>query len=153
WYLRMRQLPEVPAELLQTLRGAAEFYSGTEPDIIRRRYQRLASVFGKVDAFQNEHTELVRRFLDTEDGRKRIEQQLGKEMERRATDSDREVRRRQGELTDEEKRLKGELESLHARHRQDAQVLEERLAALQAQHDSLQAANQSLREYLQAGLD
>jgi hypothetical protein len=153
WYLRLRQLPEVPPEVLKTLRSAAEQMAGTEPEIIRRRYLRLTNIFSRLEVFQTEQAALAHRYLESGEGRTALEQSLAQEVERRATEIEQEVRQRQKDLAEEKERLERQREELQEHFKQQTRDLDTEVRRLEKERTKLQAENQSLQADLCAGVD
>jgi hypothetical protein len=151
WYLRWREVPEVPEELLRTFRMAPTYLAGTEPEIIRRRCWQLSTLFTGVEILQAERRHLARKYLDSADGQAVLAQQLALEVERRGQAIEAEVKKRRGELAEEEQRLKARLEELQAAHRRQAQAVEDEQRALEARRASLQEDLAALEAQVRAG--
>jgi hypothetical protein len=153
WYLRWRDLPEVPEELLKTFRTAPVYLAGTEPEIIRQRCWRLTSLFGTLEVLQAERRHLARKHLESPEGQQALEQQLALEMSRRAQSVEAEVKRRRSELADEEQRLEARLRELHEGQWQKEKALAEELHGLEERREQLQQALASLEEQARAGME
>src|SRR5262249_16653935 len=112
WYLRWRDLPEVPEDIVRVLRTAPDHLADTPSTIIRQRCRRLANLFSTLDVLQTERRNAARKFLETDEGKKTLEQQLALEVSRRAQSLEDEVKKRRSELAAEEKRLAGQLDEI-----------------------------------------
>src|SRR5436190_856654 len=87
-------------------------FTNSPSNIIRQRCKRLATLFSTLEVLQTERRNAARRFLETEDGKKALEQQLALEVSKRAQSLEDEVKKRRTELAAEEKRLAIQLEEL-----------------------------------------
>lgn len=153
WYLKLQQLPPLPAEVLRTLRGAADQVARAETDIIRQRFQRLTRIFGHYDAFQQEQARLAATYLETPEGKQKLEQTLAGEVERRIPQIEEEVRRRRGELAGEEQHLTEQLMDLRSRHQSQTEGLKQELESLEVKRTALVEAQQSLQQQFDNGMD
>jgi energy-coupling factor transporter ATP-binding protein EcfA2 len=153
WYLRWRDLPEVPDSLLKTFRTAADYLADTRSDIIRQRCRNLLHQFGTLEVLQAERRNLVRKYLESDDGKSILEQQLALEIERRAQTIEAEVKKRRGELAEEEQRLTTQLQELQARRHQREEALAGELSDLEKRRSHLQEAVVSLEEQLRGGAE
>ena len=140
WYLRWRELPEVPEELLKTLRLAPEYLSDSPTEILRRRGWRLAKLFTTLEVFQAERRSIARRYLESAEGQETLQQQLRIEVERRAQTLEAEVKTRRSELAEEEQRLAARRHALQEQYRQHEHTLAEGLQRLEARRAELQSA-------------
>src|SRR5205814_612019 len=79
WYLKWRNHGEVPDEILKTLRSAALDLGDSQPLLIRQRCRRLTQLVSSMEVMQAERRIIARKYLDTEDGKRILAQQLALE--------------------------------------------------------------------------
>jgi hypothetical protein len=153
WYLRWRDQPEVPESILKTLRTAGDYLAETRSDIIRQRCRHLCTLMPTLEVLQAERRNIVRRYLDTDDGKQILEQHIAAEVENRAQSIEAEVLRRRAELAHEEKNLAARLEELQAGQRQREQALKNELQGLEGERAAAAEALAALEAQLRAGAD
>jgi energy-coupling factor transporter ATP-binding protein EcfA2 len=152
WFLRWRDLPEVPEPLAKTLRSAPDVVADSTPEIIRARCRRLFSLFGTLQVLQSERNNAARRFLETEEGKKLLEQQIAREIDRKAGSIEEEVRKRRSELSTEKTKLEAELRRLQADHLKRQRTVEEEMRTLEGRKGVLEKAIGSLQGQLENGV-
>jgi hypothetical protein len=153
WFLRFRELPEVPEDLLKTLKQAAVSLAGTTTEVIDQRCRRVAKVFGALDVFQAERRSVARRFLESDEGKKLLDQQLAVEVERRAQALEAEIDQRKSSAAAERQRLDAEWKALQDEHRRQRQELEGEARKLEGRRADLQSAVETLEGQLRHGSD
>jgi hypothetical protein len=153
WYLRWRDLPEIPEDLVKTFRTAPVYLAGTEPEIIRQRCWHLASLFSTLEVLQAERRHLARKYMESADGKAALEQQLALEVSRRAQAIEAEVKRRRSELAEEEQQLASRLHELQEIRQQKEKSLQEELRGLEARRGELQQGLASLEQQVRAGAE
>jgi energy-coupling factor transporter ATP-binding protein EcfA2 len=153
WYLRWRDLPEVSEDLLRVFRTAPDHLADTPSTIIRQRCRRLANLFSTLEVLQTERRGAARKYLETEEGKKTLEQQLALEVSRRAQSLEDEVKKRRSELAAEEKRLASQLDELkQAREAREKALLEE-TRHLEQDRDQLKNVVEQLQTQIRCGVE
>jgi energy-coupling factor transporter ATP-binding protein EcfA2 len=153
WYLRWKDMPEVPEELTQVFRKAPDQLEGIPSNIIRQRCKRLATLFTTLEVLQTERRVAARRFLETEEGKKALEQQLALEVGKRAQTLEDEVKKRRTELAAEEKRLASQLEELARQRTAREQSLNEEMKHLEQEREHLTDILEKLQTQIRFGVD
>jgi energy-coupling factor transporter ATP-binding protein EcfA2 len=153
WYLRYKDVPELADDQLRALRTLPGDLETTPSGIIRQRCRRLITLFSALDVFQNERRSAARRYLETEDGKKTLEQQLALEVSRRAQTLEDDVKKRRTELAAEEKRLAGQLEDLKKTRQDREQALAEEMRHLEQERDHLKDVLEKLQTQLRCGVE
>jgi hypothetical protein len=153
WYLRWRDQPEVPDGVLKTLRTAGDYLADTRSDIIRQRCRHLCALIPTLEVLQAERRNIVRRYLETEDGKHVLEQQIAAEVENRAQSIEAEVLKRRAELAQEEKQLAVRWEELQTGQRQREQALTAELSGLETRRAAAEEALAALQGQLRSGAD
>ncbi len=153
WYLRWKDMPEVPEELTQVFRKAPDQLEGIPSNIIRQRCKRLATLFSTLEVLQTERRNAARRFLETEDGKKALEQQLALEVSKRAQSLEDEVKKRRTELAAEEKRLATQLDELARQRQSREQALREETKHLEQERDHLKEVLEQIQTQIRFGVD
>src|SRR5207237_9080400 len=129
---------EVSDDLIRVFRTAPEYLGETPSTIIRQRCRRLGTLFANLEVLQMERRGAARRFLETEEGKKTLEQQLSLEVSRRAQTLEDDVKKRRSELAAEEKRLVAQLEELKLERATREQGLDAQMKGLEQERDRLQ---------------
>ena len=153
WYLRLRELPEVSEELIRVFRTAPDHLADTPSTIIRQRCRRLANLFTTLEVLQTERRGAARKYLETEEGKKTLEQQLALEVSRRAQLLEDEVKNRRGELAVEEKRLAVQLDELKQTREAREKALAEETKHLEQERDHLQDVLEQIQTQIRTGVD
>ena len=153
WYLRWSDVPDVPEALLKAFRTAPDALTETTPEIIRQRCRRLTGLFGTLEVLQNERRAVARRYLDSPDGKKTLDQQLALEMERHEHTIEAEVKKRRSELVGEEQRLAARLQELDNEHNHKKKTLDDELCRLERKHADLRAGLTALEAQTQRGAE
>jgi energy-coupling factor transporter ATP-binding protein EcfA2 len=153
WYLKYRDMPEVTDDLIRVFRTAPEYLGETPSSIIRQRCRRLGTLFANLEVLQMERRAAARRFLETEEGKKMLEQQLSLEVSRRAQTLEDDVKKRRSELAAEEKALSGQLEDLKEQRHSREQALDAEMKGLETQRDQLREQLGQLQGQIQQGVD
>lgn len=153
WYLRYREMPEVSEELVRVFRTAPEYLAETPSTIIRQRCRRLANLFSSLEVLQTERRSAARKFLDTDDGKKMLEQQLALEISRKAQSLEDEVKKRRSELAAEEKRLATQLDDLKQQRESREKALNDELKHLEQEKGRLEEVLERLQTQMTNGLD
>src|SRR5205814_5667 len=121
-------------------------------NIIRQRCKRLATLFSTLDVLQTERRTAARKFLETEEGKKALEQQLALEVSKKAQTLEDEVKKRRTELAAEEKRLAVQLDELKNQREAREQALTEELKHLEQERDHLGDVLEKLQTQIQLGV-
>ena len=153
WYLRWRKMPEVPDDLLRAFRAAPEYLTETPTPIIKQRCRRLATLFTQLEVLQTERRGAARLYLDTEDGKQLLEQQLQLEVSRRAKSLEDEVKQRRIELAKEKEQLDEELKAIEQQKTDREQELNKEVQHLEEQRDQLKGLLNELQEEMQKGVE
>jgi energy-coupling factor transporter ATP-binding protein EcfA2 len=153
WYLRYREMPEVSEELIRLFRTAPEYLAETPSTIIRQRCRRLANLFSSLEVLQAERRSAARKFLETDDGKKMLEQQLALEVSRRAQTLEDDVKKRRSELAAEEKQLASQLDELKEQRQAREQTLQAELHHLEEEKGRLEDLLDKLQTQMSHGLD
>ena len=153
WYLRWRELPEVSEELIRVFRTAPDHLADTPSTIIRQRCRRLANLFTTLEVLQTERRGAARKYLETEEGKKTLEQQLALEVSRRAQSLEDEVKKRRSELAAEEKRLAVQLDELKQTREAREKALLEETKHLEQERDHLQDVLEKIQAQIRTGVD
>ncbi len=153
WYLRYRDMPEVSDDLIRVFRTAPEYLGETPSTIIRQRCRRLGTLFANLEVLQMERRAAARRFLETEDGKKMLEQQLTLEVSRRAQTLEDDVKKRRGELAAEEKALSVQLEDLKQQRQGREEALDREMKGLEQQRDQLKGQLEEVQGQIQQGVE
>lgn len=152
WFLRWRDLPEIPEGVMKTFKAAPELVSETTPEVIRQRLRRLSSLFGTLDVLQTERAMAATRYLTSEAGLKQVDQLMTREVERRAKAIDEEVAKLKKDQSKEKYRLQRESDELHAEQERHKKRLREELAGLEKERSAAAAAVEALRVTITAGV-
>ncbi len=153
WYLRWKKLPEVPDDLLKVFRAAPDYLADTPEPIIRQRCRRLSTLFTQLDTLQTERRSAARNYLDTDEGKQLLDQQLQLEISRRAKSLEEEVKRRQLELSSEKENLDEELKKIEQRKDERERELNQELRHLEEQRDTLTTHLNELQTEMQKGVE
>lgn len=153
WYLRWREMPEVPEDLIRAFRAAPEYLEDTTNTIIRQRCKRLSNLFFNLETLQAERRSAARKYLDTEEGKKILEQQLAFEVSRRAANIEEEVKKRRSELSSEDKRLATQLEDIKKQRAAHELALAAEMKGMEKDRDELRGMIDTLQAQLQNGVD
>src|SRR5262249_26916476 len=97
---------------------------------------------------QSERNNAARRFLETDEGKKLLEQQIGREIDRRAGSIEEEVRKRRSELASEKTKLEAELRKLQAEQLKRQRAVDDEMRALEGRKGTLEKAIGSLQGQL-----
>src|SRR5262245_43153698 len=140
WYFHLQGLADVPDHVVKTLKAAPERVQAETPEQVQRRFRRLGQIYGTPEVMQTERQALARRFLDSEEGQRLIEQRLVREVEQRATQLEAEVRKLRAELVTEQQQLAEQLELAKSSQNKEKRRLEEELSRLEKKRgEQLQA--------------
>ena len=153
WFLRYRDMPEVSDDLIRVFRTAPEFIGDAPSTIIRQRCRRLTVLFSNLETLQMERRAAARRYLETEEGKKTLEQQLSLEVSRRAQNIEDEVKKRRGELAAEEKALAAQLEELKHQRQAREETVNQEMRGLEQQRDQLQVQLEQIQAQVQQGVE
>jgi energy-coupling factor transporter ATP-binding protein EcfA2 len=149
WYLRWREMEDVPEAMLRTLKMAPAHLQDTTPDIIRQRCRKLSMLFSSLELLQGERRNLARKYLDSDEGKKVLQDQLALEIERRAREIDAEVVRRKSEVSAEVQKLSVRLHEVQEEHRKREAAVTADLRALEGRRsrvaDEVTALESKLR--------
>lgn len=151
WYLRWREHEEVPDSVLRTLRLAPAHLQDSTPDIIRQRCRKLSMLFGSLEVFQAERRSLARKYLESEEGKKLLQDQLALEIEQRGKEIEAEVKRRQSEVASEEQKLSARLRELQDEQRKREAAVTEELRILEKRKSRIEAEVGTLTSKLRGG--
>ncbi len=152
WYLRWREMPDVPENLLKAFRTAPDYLSDINSEIIRQRCRRLSTLFSTLDVLQTERALAAVRYLDSESGQKLLKQQMDREVERRAKQIDAEVAQLKKEQSKEKYRLKQESDGLRAEHQKKVELLGKEVDEFERKRHSAEAAVNALQKQMQEGV-
>jgi len=153
WYLRLREIGDVPESLLKTLRTAPEKMQADTPEVVRRRFMRLMQLFSSLEVMQTERQSLARKYLDTEDGKRMIEQRLAREVEQKAKDLEAEVMLSRSDLAKEKKDLAEQLDLAKSSHGKQVKVFKDELDRLEGKRQAAERAVAQLREGMEQGVE
>ncbi len=153
WYLRWRDVLEVPEEILKTLRLAPDYLQDTPSSIIRQRCRRLANLFGNLDVLQTERRHAARRYLETEEGKATLEQQLAIEVTRRAQSLEDEVKKRRLELAAEQQRLSEQMADLEAGRKRLEEEWQQELKQYEEKREQQRDLIRQLEDQIRQGVD
>ncbi len=152
WYLRWRDMPEVPDNLMKVFRAAPDYLSDTSSEIVRQRCRRLATLFVTLDVLQTERATAVARFLDSEAGQRMLKQQMDREVERRAKQIDSEVAALKKEQSKEKYRIKQEMDAARSEHQKALERMAKDMDDLERKRAAAEAAVNSLQKQMQDGV-
>lgn len=152
WYLKWREMPHVPDNLMKAFRTAPDYLQDSTSEIIRQRCRRLSVLFGTLDVLQTERATAAARFLDSEAGQKLVRQQLDREVERRAKQIDAEVAQMKKEQSKEKYRLKQELDAHKAEHQKKLEQYTRDMADLDRKRAAAELAVNALHKQMQEGV-
>src|SRR5262245_27271015 len=138
WYLRWREMPEASEDLIRVFRSAPDYLADTPSTIIRQRCKRLSHLFTQLEVLQTERRNAARRYLETDEGRHTIDQQLSLEISKRAQTIEEEVKKRRSELAAEEKRLESLVEEARQARAEREKQIQEEMKELEKDRDHLQ---------------
>jgi energy-coupling factor transporter ATP-binding protein EcfA2 len=153
WYLNQQKMSDIPDHILKTLRTAPEQLKNDSPEVTRRRFVRLMQVFGALEVMQTERQMLARKYLDTDDGKRMIEQRLAREVEQKAKEIEDEVKLQRADLTREQQELAEKLESAKIQHGKQVKALKEELEQLAAKKAAQQESLALLETHLRQGVE
>jgi energy-coupling factor transporter ATP-binding protein EcfA2 len=152
WFLRWRDMPAVPENLIKVFRTAPDYLQDVNGEIIKQRCRRLSTLFGTLDVLQGERATAALRFLDSEAGQKLLKQQMDREVERRAKQIDAEVAQLKKEQSKEKYRIKQEMDAFRAEHQKKLEQLTVESHDLERKKTAAQSAVQVLEKQLQDGV-
>jgi energy-coupling factor transporter ATP-binding protein EcfA2 len=152
WYLRWREMPEVPENLMKAFRTAPDYLSDSSSEIVRQRCRRLATLFTTLDVLQTERAAAVARFLDTEAGQRMLKQQMDREVERRAKQIDTEVAALKKEQSKEKYRIKQEMDGARSEHQKKLEQMAKDMDDLDRKRSATEAAVTALQKQMQDGV-
>src|SRR5204862_7089004 len=125
----------------------------TPSTIIRQGCRRLAQLFGSLDVLQTERRSAARKFLETEQGKKVLDQQLALEVSRRAQSLEDEVKKRRSELAAEEQRLADRLEEFQQQRQAREQARAAEMKGLEQEKTRLEEMLEKLHTQIQLGVE
>jgi len=152
WYLRFARV-SLSEEMTRSLRGASEALFSAQPELIRRRCTRVAEMMDRLDALASARTEMSRQFLESEGGKKQLEQEMRKEVQRRSASLEADVSQMNAKLAAEKERLEEQLRRQEEEYSTQKARLDGRLYEMQQQQAQLEVALESLKAQLGKGLD
>ncbi len=152
WYLRWREMPDVPEGLLKTFRSAPDYLADVNSEIIKQRCRRLSTLFGSLDVLQTERAAAALRYLESEAGQKLLKQQMDREVERRAKQIDAEVAQLKKDQSKEKYRLKQDWDQLHTEHQEKIRQLNREMEELEQKRNASQCAVDALQKQMQDGV-
>lgn len=152
WYLRWREMPEVPENLMKVFRTAPDYLADSSSEIVRQRCRRLATLFVTLDVLQTERATAVSRFLDSEMGQRLLKQQMDREVERRAKQIDTEVAALKKEQSKEKYRIKQEMDGARSEHQHKLEQMTKDIAELERKRIAAEAAVSALQKQIQEGV-
>jgi hypothetical protein len=144
WYLRARDIA-VAEDVLKKLREAGEHLAGASKEVVKQRFERLLRLVFTVETLQRERINLAHRYLESDEGRQILKQQIDREIERRAMEIEGEVKKRRHELAAEKQRLEVELQKLQQESRKKADFLQKEVKELEGRKSELEADLQGLQ--------
>ena len=120
---------------------------------MQRRFRRLGQIYGTLEVMQTERQALARKFLDSEEGQRIIEQRLAREVEQRAAQLDAEVHKLRADLVSERQQLAEQLEMTKANQAKEKRRLEEELSRLEKKRTEQLQAIEQLKGMMHQGVD
>jgi energy-coupling factor transporter ATP-binding protein EcfA2 len=152
WYLRWREMPEVPENLMKVFRSAPDYLVDSSSEIVRQRCRRLATLFVTLDVLQTERATAVARFVDSESGQRMLKQQMDREVERRAKQIDTEVASLKKEQSKEKYRIKQEMDGARSEHQKKLEQMTKDMDDLEHKRSSAEAAVNAIQKQMQDGV-
>ncbi len=152
WFVRWRELPEIPESLMKTFKAAPELVSETTPEIIRQRCRRLSTLINTLDVLQTERALAATRYLDSEPGQKQLKQLMDREIERRAKQIDEEVAKLKKDQSKEKYRVQREWDELHAEHEKRKKRVREEADSFEKDRQGAVATIDSLNQKISDGV-
>ena len=152
WYLRWRNMPILDDEIMKTFRAAPDYLQDVNSEIIRQRCRRLSLLFNSLDVLQTERAAAAARYLDSESGKKLLQQQMDREVERRAKQIDAEVAELKKDQSKEKYRLKQENDALKSEHQKKIGQLNHELEDLNQRKTASETAVEALQKQMQEGV-
>ena len=152
WFLRWREMPSVPDNLIKVFRTAPDYLQDVNSEIIKQRCRRLSTLFGTLDVLQTERATAAVRFLESEPGLKLLKQQMDREVERRAKQIDAEVAQLKKEQSKEKYKLKQEMDAVRSEHQKKAEHLTKEMQELERKKTSVESAVGALQKQMQEGV-
>ncbi len=152
WYLKSQKIDDVPTELVQRLRTAADQVSEGTDEVTQQRCRRVARLFTSLTAFQGERSAVAGRYLRTDEGKKALEEVLQREVEHRAKDIDAQVKQLQAEQVSRRQQLSDELEKRQREHDGAIEKLERGIAQVESRRDALNREQEQLNVRLRDGI-
>lgn len=152
WFVRLRNILDVPEEVLRKFRNAPDLLADATPEIIRQRYRRLSTLIHTLDAFQSERTAAAARYLESEAGQVQVKALMDREVERRAKAIDEEVAKLKRDQSKEKYRLQREWDQLHAEQERKKKQLREEMEALEKERAVSGAAAEAIRQSVATGV-
>src|SRR5258707_12199859 len=110
-------------------------------------------LFGALEVMQTERQALARKYLDSDDGKRMIEQRLEREVEQKAQELEEVVKKMRSDLTREQQELAEMLESAKVQHGKNLKALKEELERLDAKKASQLESLALLETHLRQGVD
>ncbi|MFL5338533.1 MAG: hypothetical protein ACJ8F7_00050 [Gemmataceae bacterium] len=153
WYLRLREIGDVPEPLLKTLRTAPEKMQTDTPDVVRRRFMRLMQLFSSLEVLQTERQAIARKYLDSDDGKRMIDQRLEREVEQRAKELEAEVLRLRADLATEKKELAEQIDLAKNAYGKQVKAFKEDLDRLEAKRQAAERAVEQLKASMEQGVE
>jgi hypothetical protein len=152
WYVRLRELSDVPESVMRTFKAGPELIADTTPEVVRQRLRRLSTLVGTLDVLQTERALMATRYMESEAAQKQLEQLKQREIERKAKAIDEEVAKLKKDQSKEKYRIQREMDELHAEQERKKKQIREELAALEKERAGAAAAVEALREKITTGV-
>ncbi len=153
WYARWQNLEEQSEGLHRFFKNVTDHLSEATPEIIRQRCKRIATLITRTEILEAERRNVARRFLDSEEGRRMLDQQIAAEVDRRAQSMDVEVKKRRIELSVEERQFAQRTGEMRDEFAREKARLEQELNLLRTEESKASAAVAELRTQFDDKMD
>lgn len=152
WYLKTQKLEEIPTELVQRLRTAADALPEGVDEVVRQRCRRVGRLFLSLTGLQAERAAVAGRHLKSEDGKKALDEAIRREIELRARDLEDMVQAQQAELVAQKQRLAGELEQSRREHEVEIGRLEGTIRQFEGRRELLAGEERQVHARIRDGI-
>ena len=154
WFLRLRgQVGDFPGSALEMLKAAVDRFSAEDDQIIRSRCQRLSGAFHALEELQTERAALASHYLDSEDGKRLIDRELAREVDRLGQKIKDEVAEKNREVIAKKDQLDKESRGLKEKYQSELEGLREERQRLTQENKQLEGSNRELTGAIQSGAE
>jgi DNA polymerase III delta prime subunit len=152
WYLKTQKLEEIPGDMVQRLRAAADALPEGVDEVVRQRCRRVGRLFMSLTALQSERAAVAGRHLKTDEGKKALDEAIRREVEVRSRDLEQMVQAQQAELVEQRQRLATQLEQVRREHEVEVGRLEGAIRKFESRRETLAGEERQVHARIRDGI-